>query len=63
MIKKIEFEIIHCDGCGKMYESGGCLMFIDVENRVTRCEGWIKDGNKHYCKSCAEIRGMKECAR
>lgn len=59
MIEKIECEILHCDGCNRIYENfWGGQMFIDVERRAIKCSGWVKDGDKHYCRPCAKIKGL-----
>lgn len=59
MIEKIECEIIHCDGCGKIYENcWGWRMFVDVEHIAIKCAGWIKDENKHYCGRCVIEKGL-----
>jgi len=62
MKKKIKVEgiAIKCDGCNNYYETGGEGIFYqdyldkngDQIEREALEEGWVKDGDKHYCPDC-----------
>ena len=59
MIEKIECEIMRCDGCDETYEDYfGEFMFLNVEHKAVKGAGWVKDGDKHYCRSCAKERRL-----
>lgn len=62
MIEKIECERLVCDGCGDVYSNAVSArsVFINVERLAVKLGTWVKEGNKHYCKSCAKIRGIIE---
>lgn len=58
MIEKVECERLICDGCGDVFSSAVSArsVFIDVEHVAVKFGAWVKEGNKHYCRKCAEIR-------
>jgi hypothetical protein len=55
MIKEIQMFTVVCDNCGldvlREHEYSG----VDNKDYVENCameEGWIKQGDNHYCSDC-----------
>lgn len=49
---------LKCDKCGKYFDDseGGMCIPYDIDGlEIEECaldEGWVKDGDKHYCPDC-----------
>ena len=57
MIKSITMYSVVCDRCGKIFETDGCIAWLDegtAKEQAIESE-WVEICDKHYCPDCYEF--------